>query len=97
LGTPHHGSTSSAYIPSPLVSQLDPGGPFLTHLNALEPPQRVRVHAFAASRDLLVLPRESALAPFGESIMLPDHGHLDLLLSPRVFTDIRKRLDAPLA
>ncbi|MCA9690002.1 MAG: alpha/beta fold hydrolase [Myxococcales bacterium] len=94
LGTPHHGSTSSAYLPLPLVSQLKPSGPFLQHLNGLGPPPGVSMHSFAGERDLLVLPPEAALAPFGESVMLPELGHLDMLLSPRVFRAVRDRLRA---
>jgi triacylglycerol lipase len=92
LGTPHHGSTSSAYLPLPLVNQLRPNGLFLRGLDALPLPSHVRFHSFAARDDLLVLPCESALAPFGECVMLEDLGHMDMLLSPRVFAAVHDRL-----
>jgi triacylglycerol lipase len=93
LGTPHHGSTSSAYLPLPLVTQMRPGGAFLSALDALPLPSHVRFHSFAARDDLLVLPCESALAPFGERVMLEDLGHMDMLLSPRVFCAVADRLN----
>jgi pimeloyl-ACP methyl ester carboxylesterase len=96
LGTPHAGSTSSAYVPTALVSQLRPGGPFLTRLDALEAPAGVRVHAFAARDDKLVLPATAAFAPFGERVMFDDLGHMDMLLSPRVFSAVAQRLGEPL-
>ena len=92
LGTPHRGSTSSAYLPIPLVGQMRPGGAFLTALDTLPLPTGVRFHSFAARDDLLVLPCEAALPSFGECVMLDDLGHLDMLLSPRVFTAVADRL-----
>ncbi|MDF1562161.1 MAG: hypothetical protein P1V51_03910 [Deltaproteobacteria bacterium] len=89
LGTPHLGSHATAYLPTPLVSQLRPGGPFLEHLNALPPPGGVEVLSIAAEKDLMVLPAENALCPFGERRMIPGRGHLDLLFSREVFREIR--------
>jgi triacylglycerol esterase/lipase EstA (alpha/beta hydrolase family) len=96
LATPHHGSHSSAYTPTQLGSQLKPGGPFLEHLNGLEPPPGVRCTSFASGRDLMVLPPESALAPFGDTEMLPEFGHLDVLLSAKVFRAVLAALEAPI-
>jgi triacylglycerol lipase len=92
LGTPHRGSTSSVYLPLPLVRQMRPGGAFLSSLDALSLPEHVRFHAFAARDDFLVLPSEAALPPFGERVMLDDLGHLDMLLSPRIFAAVGDRL-----
>jgi triacylglycerol lipase len=96
LATPHFGTHSSAYVPSGLVSQLRPGGPFLRYLNGLEPPQGVQCHSFGGRDELVVLPPSSALAPFGETVMLEDMGHMDMLLSPRVFAAVHARLRQPL-
>jgi pimeloyl-ACP methyl ester carboxylesterase len=96
LGTPHHGSFASAYLPVSPVTQLRPGSPFLRDLDALPLPSKVRFHSFAARDDLLVLPCESALATFGEAVMLEDLGHMDMLLSPRVFAAVHDRLTDPL-
>lgn len=65
LGTPHQGSHAAAWMPTPLVSQLRPGGPFLAHLNQLPPPPGVRCISLAARDDLMVLPPSHALG-FGD-------------------------------
>jgi pimeloyl-ACP methyl ester carboxylesterase len=84
LGTPHRGSYASSWLPTPLVRQLHPDGPFLTHLNGLAAPD-VTTTSIAASQDILVLPPRHALAPFGETRMLDDMGHNQMLFSPTVF------------
>jgi hypothetical protein len=95
LATPHHGTHSSVYVPTPLLSQLAPESPFLRHLNALTPPPGVRTTSIVARRDLLVLPATSATAPFGEHVFFDALGHLDLLLAPKVFAAVHRALDAP--
>ena len=50
LDTPPLGSHAPAWLPTPLLSQLDPGGPFLEHLNAQPPPEGVSVLSIGAAR-----------------------------------------------
>lgn len=88
LGTPHHGTHAATFVPSALVRQLEPGSPFLRHLNGSAPPEGLRITSFAAGRDVLVQPIESALCPFGEERTFDDLGHLGLLFSPRVFAAV---------
>jgi pimeloyl-ACP methyl ester carboxylesterase len=98
LGTPHHGTTAATpggWLPLGLVSQLDPAGAFLRELNDLPAPAGVRFVSFAAEHDGLVRPVESAFAPFGDHVILPGQGHLDMLLAPRVFSRIEKRVRFP--
>jgi len=94
LGTPHHGTHAATWVPSALVRQLEPGSPFLRHLNGSAPPEGLRITSFAAGRDVLVQPIESALYPFGEERTFDDLGHLGLLFSPRVFAAVAKALQA---
>lgn len=93
LGTPHQGSHAAAWMPTQLVSQLKPSGPFLSHLNSLPMPRDVRCVSFAAEDDLMVLPGTNALG-FGEDVLLRDAGHLDILMSRPVFQRIGDELDA---
>lgn len=93
LGTPHHGSHAANFIPTRLVRQLLPEGPFIRHLNTLPAPEGPRVVSFVAGRDLLVQPVDSARCPFGEVIELADSGHVELLFRPGVFRAIRSILD----
>ncbi len=92
LGTPHQGSHAAAWMPTRLVSQLKPEGPFLSHLNSLPMPDNVRCVSFAASDDLMVLPGDNALG-FGEDVLLNGAGHLDILFSRKVFLHIGQILD----
>lgn len=94
LGTPHRGTYASMFVPSALVTQMKPEGPFIRHLEGLTPPA-VRVLSLAAADDLLITPRSSALCSFGDSIMLEDLGHLGLLLSPKVFGIVARALEDP--
>jgi pimeloyl-ACP methyl ester carboxylesterase len=95
LGTPHHGTLAAVYLPTAVVSQLWPESAFLRRLNRLPAPRGVRAVSFAAGRDILILPRESALAPFGATGTFPELGHLDMLLSPRVFVAVHAALAEP--
>lgn len=88
LATPHRGSHAANFIPSPLVRQLLPDGPFIRHLNSLPEPTGVRVTSIVAGRDLLVQPIESARCPFGDVIHFDRLGHVELLFRPEVFSAV---------
>jgi pimeloyl-ACP methyl ester carboxylesterase len=88
LATPHHGSHAANFIPSPLVRQLLPDGPFIRHLNALPAPAGVRTTSIVAGRDLLVQPVESARCPFGDVAHFDHLGHLELLFRPEVYAAV---------
>jgi len=88
LGTPHRGTHAASFVPSALVRQLLPDGPFLRHLNALPAPERTRVTSILGGRDLLVQPVEAAACPFGEVRRLDDLGHVELLFRPEVFAEV---------
>ncbi len=88
LGTPHAGSHAANFIPSALVRQLLPDGPFLRDLNARPAPEGVRTTSIVAGRDLLVQPADSAVCPFGRSVRFDDAGHLELLFRPDVMAEV---------
>lgn len=93
LGTPHHGTYSSVYGPTPMLQQLKPGGVFVRFLEALPPPAQARFVSIGASSDHLIVPCESAHAPFGELLPLfADVGHTTLLLAPRVMRVVSRVL-----
>lgn len=94
LASPHRGTYSSVYVPTPLVSQLRPGSAFLDHLDALAVPKDVQITSVAVGRDLIVVPGEHALAPFGRHVSFDDLGHVDMLLSLRVFQTVHEALEA---
>ncbi len=94
LGTPHHGTEASVYIPQALVRQLHPQSPLIQRLNALPLPEHLQIATFGAGGDVLVLPRSSALWPEGQGEMLPGHGHLSMLLAPKVMRAVARSLES---
>jgi pimeloyl-ACP methyl ester carboxylesterase len=95
LGTPHLGTHAAAFLPSPLVRQLLPDGPFIRHLNALPALESTRVTSILAGRDLLVQPVAAAACPFGEVHRFEDLGHLELLFRSEVFAAVHAALRRP--
>ena len=93
LGTPHAGSHAANFLPSALVRQLLPDGPFLRDLNALPVPSGVDTTSIVAGRDLLVQPVDSAVCPFGRSVRFDNAGHLELLFRPDVMAEVLHRLE----
>jgi triacylglycerol lipase len=94
LGTPHRGTWASSLVPSPLVRQLEPDGPFIAHLNGLPIPERLEVLAIRGSRDHLMVPTDSAECPFGRNLLLHDVGHAGLLFSPSALRAVGTALDS---
>lgn len=97
LATPHRGTHAANFIPAGLVRQLLPDSRFLTRLNALAPPLRVRTTSIVAGRDVLVQPTASAYCPFGETVVFDALGHVELLFRPEVYRAVAAELAAPLA
>jgi len=93
LGAPHAGTHASIYVPTRLVRELHPESELIRGLSQDPPPRGVRCLSIAAGRDLMVLPAEAAFAPFGERSTHDDLGHLELLLSPRVFREVHDFLE----
>jgi hypothetical protein len=83
------GNAANTYL---LRILLLPDSAFLRHLNAQPAPERVEVTSIVAGRDLLIQPVDSAICPFGESVVFDDLGHVELLFRPRVFSEIAGRL-----
>lgn len=98
LGTPHHGTWASTYLPTRLVSQFHPDGPFIRRLNALPPPPGVQCHFLVGGQDGIILPPDSARSPWpdhedaAETLLFDDLGHLDLVLAPSALSAVAARL-----
>ncbi len=92
LATPHRGTHAANFVPTSLVRQLLPDGPFIRHLNALPAPPGVASTSIVAGRDLLIQPVDSARCPYGESLRFDHAGHLELLFHREVFSEIAARL-----
>jgi pimeloyl-ACP methyl ester carboxylesterase len=93
IGTPHEGTEAHVYLPTQVVQQMDPRGPFMTDLNQLPPPDGVSVTSIGGGADILVIPHANALCHFGEQRFFPELGHNALLLSPQVMSEVRGALN----
>lgn len=87
LGTPHRGTHAANFVPSALVRQLLPDSRFMRDLNALPAPT-TRTTSIVAGRDLLVQPVDAARCPFGEAVLFPRIGHVELLFRPEVYQTV---------
>ena len=91
IGTPHRGTHASVYVPTRAMWDLRPGSDLIQKLDALPAP-KAHCLSIALRRDLMVLPAEHSHPPFGEHVDFDDLGHLDALLSPRVFETVDRFL-----
>lgn len=92
LATPHRGTYLASNAPTALLTQFDPEGPFIRALNELPAPPGVELVSIIAGQDLIVVPSAAGEAPFGKSVVFEDLGHMDVLLSPRVFAAVHLAL-----
>jgi triacylglycerol esterase/lipase EstA (alpha/beta hydrolase family) len=93
LGTPHYGTYSSFWAPTPIGRQMRPDSEFMARLN--DPARRapgVRYLSLWAERDLMVLPRENAVYREGDGQRINRVGHLGILTSPLAFGQVIRRL-----
>lgn len=91
LGTPHRGTYAAMFVPSAFVRQLVPDGPFIRYLDALPAPA-VETVSIVGGADTLILPRDSAAAPFGEVHRFEGLGHTAMLWSPAVHRRVERAL-----
>jgi pimeloyl-ACP methyl ester carboxylesterase len=91
LGTPHHGTYNSYWVPSRVGRELRPDSPFFARLRASgRRAASVRFLSIVAGSDNLVLPR--VFAAHEEVVRIPDLGHFGLLFSPLVLGLVADRL-----
>lgn len=97
LGTPHHGTMIAYAGRSPAAKQLRPGSQFMRELADGRKPESVRYVSYYSNIDILVVPTRSAILENGDAssvrnILLPDLGHLSLLISPELVASITQVL-----
>lgn len=97
VAAPHHG-TVAALLAAPLgptAKQLLPGSTVLRRLR--RPTTKVRWVSYYSNLDLLVQPCRSAVLENADNVLIKDHGHLSILLSPKLARSIVAELEAPAA
>ena len=98
IGSPHNGTHSASLFSflGPTAKQLAWGSSLISSLNTSVTPSPVLWTSIWSPSDELVVPAESArLCPTvfrAENVMIPGHGHMSLLISPRVMDIVVDRL-----
>lgn len=98
LGSPHEGTWTAWAAPGKTAAQMRPGSWVLRRLEASARPSAVRWVAFYSNVDELIQPSRSAMirppALRAVNILAKDHGHLSLMLSPRMARAVVHQLEA---
>ena len=91
LGTPHHGTYNSYWLPSRVGRELRPDSRLLARLEASRrEAEGVRFLSVIAGSDNLVVPR--VFSAHDEEVRIPDLGHVGVLFSPRVLRVVADHL-----
>jgi triacylglycerol lipase len=100
VAAPHAG-TVTAHTGTPLTGrwgrtarQLRPGSDVVRTLNARPLAPSVRWVSYYSNLDLLVQPCASAKLPGATNLLVKDHGHVSIVLSPKVARSIVDQLEA---
>ena len=97
VATPHRGSRLAWLGLGTAAGQARPNSGVLRRIHAADPPAPTRWIAYYSDSDLLV-PVSSAMIGFGdlaaENVLLKNEDHMSILFSPRLATDISRRLAA---
>lgn len=97
LGTPHEGTLAAWLAPGRTAAQLRPGSWVMKRLEGSARPTAVRWVAFYSNVDELVQPSRSAMlrnpALGALNLLAKDHGHMSLMVSPRVARAVVDQLE----
>lgn len=97
LGTPHEGTRLAWFAPGGTAAQLRPGSWVLRRLEESARPSPVRWVAVYSNLDELVRPSRSAMisnpALDAVNLLAKDHGHMSLMVSPRVARAVAGQLE----
>ena len=96
IASPHEGTEAGHLLPAPLVEQLHPDSWVIRALAHSARPSRVNWVAYHSDLDVLVQPAESAMlrhpALVATNLLVKDHGHLSMLLSPGLGRSVAHQL-----
>jgi len=96
VASPHHGTMAAALgrVFGRTAKQLLPGSWVVRRLNGRPLPSSVRWVAYYSNLDLLIQPGSSGKLPGAVNLLVKDHGHISVLLAPRVCRSIVDQLEA---
>jgi triacylglycerol lipase len=93
ISSPHHGTTAAWFYPTQGTKDMRPGSPFLTRLRDTEDRLgKIPVTSYRTPMDLVILPPSSSIWDRAENLEYPVVLHPLMVTSPRVLTDIERRL-----
>ena len=91
LGTPWAGTRTHVLTIGREARDLDPAGPVIAGLR----PPKVPVTSIWSPQDQIICPSASCALPEGQSICVPDVGHVEMLLHPQIWRLVGAALAAP--
>jgi triacylglycerol esterase/lipase EstA (alpha/beta hydrolase family) len=95
IATPHHGTRWARMAVGRVRHDLAHHSPLVTELGNGRPPDGVSYTSIWSNCDNLIVPADSSrIGPFGEDVIIDDHGHLALLTSQKVADAVAARLAA---
>jgi pimeloyl-ACP methyl ester carboxylesterase len=98
VASPHEGTVAALAAPGPCARDLRPGSAVMRRLAIGARPAPVRWIAYYSNLDALVVPAPSAMlrapALHATNILVKDHGHIGMMVSPKVARSIVAQLDA---
>lgn len=98
IGSPHSGTYAALVGVGPGARDLRPGSQVMRRLDRYAKPSGVRWIAYYSNLDMLVQPASSAMldhpALDATNILVKDHGHVSLMISPEVGRSIAYQLQA---
>jgi triacylglycerol lipase len=101
VASPHEGTVATFIAPGQTARQLRPGSWLVRRLERGARPTGVRWIAYYSNLDLLVQPALSAAlrhpALNATNILVKDHGHLSIMISPRTVRSIVRELEGEVA
>jgi len=94
LGSPFQGTKLAALGYGKNVKEMAPHSPFLKEITQRIQHSSIQYHHVASKMDNIIVPWESALplsnTANDDQLILDDHGHLQLLISPKVIAQVVK-------
>lgn len=95
LATPNYGSHLAHYFPTEVTHMMLPGSAFLEELNnGRKATAGITYTSIYGEADMIVLPRENMHLKGSECLHFPGLGHNNLVLSPRVFQEVARRISS---
>lgn len=92
LGSPFGGTERARFFRFLIGAELHRASPILARLRARAHEHEIPHLSVVADADLMIVPCESAVFPYGDVVVLPGRGHNSLLFDPDSITTVIDRI-----